>query len=102
MGTSDFRWSDYSYEDTKGSFTIARDEAYIIPTIEDSIQVNANIKTMALPWSAPAWAKYSNQLNNGGLKHDPSIQSDYHDYFVKFVDAYGAKGIDIWAISVQK
>lgn len=101
MGTSDFRWSDYTFEDTKGTFTINRDEPYIIPTIKTSIGINPNIKVMALPWSAPAWAKDNNSLNGGSLKTDTSTLNDYHQYFVNFVNAYEAESVPIWAISVQ-
>jgi len=102
MGTSDFRWWDYTYEDVRGSFSTASDNSYIIPTILQTLQENPNVKVLALPWSAPAWAKENNSLNGGGLKsNDNAVLQDYHDYFVDFVDAYTAEGIPIWAISVQ-
>eukprot|EP00542_Grammatophora_oceanica_P013223 CAMPEP_0194037670 /NCGR_PEP_ID=MMETSP0009_2-20130614/10002_1 /TAXON_ID=210454 /ORGANISM="Grammatophora oceanica, Strain CCMP 410" /LENGTH=773 /DNA_ID=CAMNT_0038679923 /DNA_START=12 /DNA_END=2334 /DNA_ORIENTATION=- len=101
MGTSDFRWGDYTFEDTKGSFSIARDEDYIIPSIQRSLQENPDLQVMGIPWSAPAWAKPNGNLNGGDLTGDQNLLSDYHDYFVKFVEAYETAGVPIWAISVQ-
>ena len=102
MGTSDYRWYDYTFEDVRGSFTIERDMSYIIPTILQSLEINPTLKVMALPWSAPAWIKQNLSLLGGNFdSSDPAKLQDYIDYFVKFVNHYEAEGVPIWALSVQ-
>jgi glucosylceramidase len=99
MGTSDFRLSDYTYEDVQGSFSIAKDKSYIIPTLARTLVENNKVKVMALPWSTPAWMKQNGSLNGGSLKSDAF--DDLARYFADFVQAYEAEGIPIWAVSIQ-
>lgn len=99
MGTSDFRWSDYTYEDVEGSFSISRDQSYLIPALDRTLVENSQVKVMALPWSPPAWMKQNGSLNGGSLKSD--AYGDLGQYFADFVQAYQAEGIPIWAVSIQ-
>ncbi|WP_379128162.1 glycoside hydrolase family 30 beta sandwich domain-containing protein [Paenibacillus sp. sgz500958] len=104
IGSSDFAWSAYTYDDTAGDtslsqFTIGRDQPYIIPTVKAAIAKNPNIKVFASPWSAPAWMKYSNALNGGKLKAE--YYQTYADYFKKYIQAYQGQGIPIYAVTVQ-
>jgi glucosylceramidase len=109
MGGSDFivGTQPYTYDDQPlgstdpllTSFSIAHDEAYSIPILQQALLLNPKLKVMASPWSAPAWMKSPETLYGGALK------SEYHEayasYFVKFIQAYAAKGIPIYAITVQ-
>lgn len=84
MGSSDFTWSAYTYDDTAGDtslgqFTISRDLPYIVPMVKAAIAKNPGIKVFASPWSAPAWMKYSGTLNGGKLKAE--YYQTYADYF---------------------
>jgi glucosylceramidase len=54
---------------------------------------------MATPWSAPAWMKTNGTLTNTGSLIDPTAYPAFAQYFVKFVRAYEAAGIPIWAVS---
>jgi len=109
MGTSDFRWADYTYNDLEQgqtdyslqSFSIARDQSYTIPMIKEALAVNPNINVMALPWSAPAWMKDNNSLYQGSLIDSEQVYDTYAAYFVKFVQAYQQQGIDIYAVALQ-
>ena len=100
LGASDFvaRLPFYSYEDTKGSFGIARDQGEIIPMINQARGVNPGIRVMGTPWSAPAWMKDSNSLNGGSLK--PENYGAYADYLVKAIQAYQAAGVPIGDLTV--
>jgi glucosylceramidase len=60
---------------------------------------NSQVKVLALPWSPPAWMKQNGSLNGGSLKSD--AYGALGQYFAKFVQAYKAVGIPIWAVSVQ-
>lgn len=107
MGASDFALSPYTYNDlpngqtdpTNAQFSVAHDEAYIIPTLQQARALNPQLQMMASPWSPPAWMKTSGQLNGGQLK--PEFYDAYADYFVKFVQAYEATGLPIDRITVQ-
>ncbi|KAI7263949.1 hypothetical protein KC345_g8993 [Hortaea werneckii] len=104
MGSSDFTWSAYTYDDTAGDtslgqFTISRDLPYIVPMVKAAIAKNPGIKVFASPWSAPAWMKYSGTLNGGKLKAE--YYQTYADYFKKYIQAYQAQGIPVYAVTVQ-
>ncbi|MDQ0196586.1 glycoside hydrolase family 30 protein [Paenibacillus wynnii] len=104
IGSSDFAWSAYTYDDVAGDtslsqFSISRDLPYIVPMVKAAIAKNPNIKVFASPWSAPAWMKYSNSLNTGKLKAE-NYQT-YADYFKKYIQAYQAQGIPIYAVTPQ-
>ena len=107
MGATDLALTNYTYDDVAPGatdpdmkqFSIAHDEAYIIPTIKQALSVNPQIKVFALPWSPPAWMK-SGQSTNGGTLN-PANFSALAKYFVKFVQAYEKDGIPINYIAVQ-
>jgi len=54
---------------------------------------------MASPWSAPAWMKTSGSLIKGTLR--PEAYGPFAEYFRRYVEAYAAEGVPIWAITVQ-
>jgi glucosylceramidase len=108
MGASDFRLKDYSYNDLPAGvatdynldyFSIAYDEAYIIPTLQEILDVNPDVRIMASPWSPPVWMKTTGDISYGSLKSD--VYDTYANYFVKFIQAYAAHGIAINAITPQ-
>lgn len=105
MGASDFSHiGSYSYNDgandpTLSRFSIAHDKVDIIPLLRLAFSINNKLKILALPWSPPAWMKTSASLNGGSLARnafDPLAR-----YFVKFIQAYAAQGLPIWAVSPQ-
>ncbi|MHC5160081.1 MAG: glycoside hydrolase family 30 protein, partial [Planctomycetota bacterium] len=112
MGTSDFRVSsemgghdDYTYNDMPrgqsdyelSHFSIAKDEKYIIPMLQEILAVNPEIKLMGSPWSAPHWMKQGENLGGGRLKED--VYDTYARYFVKYIQAYAEQGLTINAIT---
>ncbi len=108
MGASDFRLSEYSYDDLPVGvesdpdlkyFSIARDEQYIIPVLQEILAVNPDVKIMASPWSPPRWMKQGGELGKGRLKDD--VYATYAGYFVKFIQAYARHDIAIDAITLQ-
>jgi glucosylceramidase len=107
MGASDFSQAVYSYDDLAGdyslsNFNLSRDSTYILPWIKDALAQNPNLKIIGSPWSAPAWMKSNNNMDNGGtLKADASTQNAWALYFVKYIQAYTAAGVPIWGITIQ-
>lgn len=105
MGASDFSHvGSYTYDDgpsdpSLANFSIAYDQTDIIPLLKMAVGMNPALKIIAVPWSPPAWMKTSNALNGGSLRgeaFDPLAR-----YFVKFIQAYAAQGVPIWAVSPQ-
>jgi glucosylceramidase len=107
MGASDFALDDYSYDDLPAGqtdpdlkkFSIGHDQAYIIPVLREALAVNPHLKIVATPWSAPGWMKTSGELIDGHLL--PSAYPAFAKYFVKFVQAYEAAGVPIYAVTMQ-
>lgn len=107
MGASDFSRAHYSYDDVPVSqtdsalrhFSIDPDRAEKLPLMRRALSINPQLKVMASPWSAPAWMKTTNNLIKGTLV--PRFYGSFADYFVKFIRAYSAEGIPIYAISLQ-
>jgi glucosylceramidase len=108
MGASDFSVSaNYSYDDMPAGqtdpslthFSVAHDNGYIIPLLQQALKINPAVRTVALPWSPPAWMKTTGTMNGGNI--NPQYYSALAQYFVKFVQAYQQAGIPIYALSVQ-
>ena len=71
----------------------------MIPVARAALQVNPQLKIMASPWSAPAWMKTSDSLVTGRLR--PQYYDAFSRYLLRYVDAYRAEGVPIWALTVQ-
>jgi glucosylceramidase len=107
VGSSDLAPTFYSYDDLPGgqtdptlaSFSIARDNAYIIPALKAALTINGAIDVIATPWSAPAWMKDSGSFTGQGTLVDPDMYDPFANYFVKFIQQYQAAGVPIWAVT---
>lgn len=107
MGASDLSRTFYSYDDLPAGqtdtnlnfFSVAHDQADIIPLVKLALQLNPQLKIMASPWSAPGWMKDSGSLIGGSLL--PEMYQPFAMYFVKYIQAYQAAGIPINYISLQ-
>jgi glucosylceramidase len=114
MGASDIALSVYSYDDqpvgttdlTLADFSIAHDQAYILPLIKQAKALNPRMKLMANPWSPPGWMKDPTSMNpvsmlGGTLLMTPQNETAFANYFVKFLQAYQAAGVPIDYVSLQ-
>lgn len=105
LGASDLSNSVYTYNDTVGDVEMTNfslsgpDETYLIPVLQEILAINPNVKILATPWTSPIWMKTNNTWIGGRL--NPSYYEAYALYFVKYLDAMAALGIDIWAITPQ-
>jgi glucosylceramidase len=107
MGASDLARFHYSYDDLPAGqtdtnltlFSIAHDQADIIPLVQQARQLNPQLKLMANPWSPPGWMKTSGSMIGGSLL--PSMYPSFANYFVRFLQAYQTQGILIDYISLQ-
>ncbi|AJE87208.1 putative glycosyl hydrolase [Streptomyces albus] len=100
LGGNDFvaRLPYFSYEDTKGSFSIARDEKEVLPLLRQARKINPGIRIMASPWSAPGWMKENDSLSGGRLA--PEHQEDFADYLVRALKAYAKAGVPVQDLTV--
>jgi glucosylceramidase len=124
MGASDLARTIYSYDDLPAgktdlplaSFSIAHDQADIIPMLLAAKAVNPHIKTMASPWSPPGWMKrYGTMpgcasassanacLDNpaNSLIATPANYTAFAGYFVKYLQAEAQAGVPVDYISLQ-
>ncbi|HET9102898.1 MAG TPA: glycoside hydrolase family 30 beta sandwich domain-containing protein [Solirubrobacteraceae bacterium] len=114
MGASDFSATGvpYTYDDLLSGqsdpgltrFSIAHDLPYVIPALRTALALNPKAQLLAAPWSPPAWMKANGLLSNpadaiGTLL--PSAYGPLAQYFVKFLTAYRAAGVPIWAVTPQ-
>ncbi|HEY0332776.1 MAG TPA: glycoside hydrolase family 30 beta sandwich domain-containing protein [Stenotrophomonas sp.] len=107
IGASDFSRHHYSLDDSPDGkpdpqlahFSIAPNREDVIPVARAALQVNPELKIMASPWSAPGWMKTSDSLVTGKLR--PQYYDAFARYLLRYVDAYQAEGIPIWALTVQ-
>jgi glucosylceramidase len=116
IGSSDFSFGKYSYAETESTtlsdFTIAPDEDDLLPLIQDSQALSPEgFKIIASPWSSPPWMKtigdwYQPPSAANGYKGTGGKLKDEHRatfalYLSKYVSAYEAKGVPIWAITPE-
>jgi glucosylceramidase len=110
MGSSDFvAGPHYTYDDVPAGetdpglrhFSVAHDEAQILPLLRQALALNPRLKIIATPWSPPAWMKTSQSLIGGRLIDDPRIYDAYARYFVQFIQAYQRAGVPVYAVTVQ-
>jgi glucosylceramidase len=107
MGASDFALKDYTYDDMPQGqvdpemqhFSIDHDREQIIALLREALALNPNLKIIASPWSPPGWMKTSGSMIQGTLL--PSAYGPLAKYFVRYVQAYEASGVPIYAITVQ-
>ena len=105
IGASDMSSSDYSYNETAADVNMTNfslsgpDLTYLVPMLEKILLINPTIKILATPWSAPRWMKSNNSWVGGSL--NANEYAAYDNYFLKYLDAMKALGINIWAICPQ-
>jgi glucosylceramidase len=113
IGASDFTKDGrpYSYDDlppgqtdpSLSHFSVAHDDAYIVPALRQMLATNPDVKILANPWSPPGWMKTNHALGNPGNR-GKLLRSAYGPlarYFVKFLQAYASRGVPIDSITPQ-
>ncbi len=107
IGASDLSEAPFTYNDIPigdtdlnlEKFSIAKEQADLIPVLKKIIAINPAIKILGSPWSAPLWMKTVNSFKGGSLK--PEYFEVYAKYFVKYIQAMKSIGITIDAITPQ-
>lgn len=104
MGASDYSTGLYCYDDTPGDtrmrdFSLSRDDEFLVPMAKAVGAIRPDTFFFASPWSPPGWMKTSGLLVGGTLKDDcmPALAN----YFVKYIQGYAERGIEIGAVTTQ-
>lgn len=107
IGASDFSRRHYSLDDPPNGgddpaldhFSIEANRGDVIPVARAARALNPQLKLMASPWSAPAWMKDNRSLVQGRLA--PAHYDAFARYLLRYVEAYRAEGLPIFALTVQ-
>ncbi len=124
MGASDFSAQPFwTYDDLPSAacptmmvdpelvcFSLEKDRT-TLALLQQALRLNPQINILSSPWSPPAWMKATNSLtgdnaSDGGVLLSGSIEGKpvyliYANYFIKYIQAYQAQGIPIYALTVQ-
>ena len=107
IGASDLSATPFTYNDLAegetdealAKFSIAKEQADLIPILKKIVAINPFIKILGSPWTAPIWMKTNKSFIGGSLK--PEYYQTYAKYLVKYIQAMKAEGIVIDAITPQ-
>ena len=107
LGASDLARYSYTFDDMPAGqtdpslahFSIAHDQADVLPLTKQARQLNPAVKVMASPWSAPPWMKDNDSYLLGWV--ESQYYPAYAQYFVKYLQAYQAAGVPIDYVTMQ-
>ena len=104
IGSSDYATEMFSYDEGEADpeikrFSIAHDQAYVLPMLREARKQNPDLFLFSSPWSPPGWMKAGGSMLGGSMRQ--KYFAPYAQYFVKFLQAYAAEGVKVQAVSVQ-
>jgi len=108
IGASDLSSEPFTYDEVSPGqtadtalqyFSIEKEKKDLIPILQRIIALDPSIKIIATPWTAPIWMKTNDNYKGGCLIHQ--YYGVYAKYFVKYIQAMKAEGINITAITPQ-
>jgi glucosylceramidase len=104
IGSSDYSTELFSYDEGEPDpemkrFSIAHDQAYVLPMLREARKQNPDLFLFSSPWSPPGWMKAGGSMLGGSIR--PRYFGPYALYFAKFLQAYAAQGVPVQAVSVQ-
>ncbi len=105
INSCDFSLKNYTYVEENDTsletFDIARERQWVIPMIKDAEKIRGGkLNLLASPWSPPGWMKDTGIMNHGG-KLLPKYYGTWANYYAKFIEAYEAENLNIFAVTVQ-
>ena len=104
IGASDLVPEPYTYDDGPvdadlQNFSIDKEKTDLIPVLQKVRALNPAIKILATSCTAPLWMKTNNSYVGGSL--NTAYYDVFANYFVRYIQAMKAQGINIDAITVQ-
>ena len=106
MDSCDFSLGQYEAMSDPGdvelkSFSMERNEKYIIPMLLDAEKVaGRKLRLMLSPWSPPAFMKTNGKREKGG-KLKPEYRAMWAEYLCRYIEAYRKRGFIVQRISLQ-
>lgn len=105
MNSCDFSSDSYTYvkdnDVSLKSFNISHDEKFKIPMIKEAQKrIGKDFTFYFSPWSPPAWMKSNKSLVKGGRLLNEYYQP-WANYYIKFIEEYEKRGINIWGLTIQ-
>lgn len=106
IGANDFSLGWYSLDEIPGDyamkhFSIERNRESLIPFIKAAMKYQPKLGIWAIPWCPPSWMTTSGRYCHGRMEMDPQTLSAYALYFSRFVQAWRAEGINLYAVHPQ-
>lgn len=104
IGASDYSTEVFSYDEGDPDlemkrFSIAHDQTYVLPLLRQARKQNPDLFLFSSPWSPPGWMKAGGSMLGGSMRQ--RFFAPYALYFLKFLQAYAAEGVQIQAVTVQ-
>ena len=104
IGASDYSTEVFSYDEGEPDpdlkrFSIEHDRKYVLPILREAIKQNPDLYLFSSPWSPPGWMKANGSMLGGSMRR--RYIGNYAQYFIKFLQAYGAEGVPIAAVTPQ-
>jgi glucosylceramidase len=104
IGSSDYSTEVFSYDEGEPDpemkrFSIAHDQAYVLPMLREARKQNQDLFLFSSPWSPPGWMKAGGSMLGGSMRQHNF--APYAKYIVKFLQAYAAEGVPVQAVTVQ-
>ncbi len=104
MGSSDYSTEVFGYDEGEPDpemkrFSIAHDQAYVLPMMREARKQNPDLFLFSSPWSPPGWMKAGGSMLGGSMRQH--YLAPYAQYFVKFLQAYAEGGVPVQAVTVQ-
>ena len=104
IGSSDYSTEVFSYDEGDPDpemkrFSIAHDEAYVLPALRLARKANPDLFLFSSPWSPPGWMKAGGSMLGGSMRQ--RYFGPYALYFLKFLQAYAVAGVPVQAVTVQ-
>lgn len=102
---SDGNWTCTTEDDDYElkTFTTERYEQIMLPLVRLANEaLGEQLTLVASPWSPPGWLKDTKKMCTGGkLKKDAKSQNAWAQHYVKFAESLKARGLPLFAFSVQ-
>ncbi|MFT4175100.1 MAG: glycoside hydrolase family 30 beta sandwich domain-containing protein [Luteolibacter sp.] len=106
IGANDFSLGWYSLNETPEDyvmehFSVDRTKDALLPYIKAAMEYQPKLGVWAVPWCPPSWMTTTGEYSLGRMKQDPQTLGAYALYFSKFVQAWRAEGINLYAVQPQ-
>jgi glucosylceramidase len=104
IGSSDYSTEVFSYDEGEPDpemkrFSIAHDQANVLPMLRLARKSNPELFLFSSPWSPPGWMKAGGSMLGGSMRQH--YFGAYARYLLKFLQAYAAEGAPVQALTVQ-